>query len=81
MDPKFFKSFGKDEVNGWQNKLLKLLPLKASFPVDPDDYAQEIESSYRNTLERWNDIANETYFAAIYLPPKELDVVIKSHDI
>ena len=32
-------------------------------------------------MERWIDIAKETYFAAIYLPPKELDVVIKSPDI
>ena len=77
MDPKFFKNFGQDEVNGWQNKLLKLLPHNAYFPVDPEDFAQEVEKSYRNTLDRWVDIAKETYLAAIYLPSKELDLVIK----
>ena len=61
--------------------MVKLLPHDAIFPVQPEDYSQEIDSNYRNNLEKWKEVAADTYFAAIYLPPKESDIVIKCHDL
>ena len=63
LNEDLFKNF--EYSKSWCSKLLNLLPKNACFPFDLQQFAKDVEQSYRRFPE---SIQNDTYFLALFLP-------------
>lgn len=83
IDPKKYKKFNESEVSGWPTKLQKLLPKDTVFPINLQAFSQFMDKAYVNTHNKYQAIAQETFFLGAFIPSNETDcdVVIKCREI
>ena len=76
-----YKLFEGAPMSQWYRKLTRLLPQSASEPIQFENLMQQATLFYPESTNIAQDIADDTYMCAAFLPSKPIDLIMKHKDI
>ena len=71
-----YKLFEGAPMSQWNRKLTRLLPQSASEPIQFENLMQQATMFYEQSTNIAQEIADDTYMCAAFLPSKDIDFII-----